>query len=47
MNDLYEKMAQELITGNEAEVKKLTQEAIDKGASAKDVLDNGLLAYET
>ncbi len=44
MNDLYEKMAQELITGNEAEVKKLTQEALDKGAVAKDVLDNGLLA---
>ena len=44
MNDLYEKMAQELIKGNEAEVKNLTQEALDKGAVAKDVLDNGLLA---
>jgi len=44
MSELLEKMAKELITGNEAEVKKLTQEAIDGGATAKDVLDNGLLA---
>ncbi len=44
MNELYEKMAKELIVGNEAEVKKLTQEAIDGGAVARDVLDNGLLA---
>ena len=32
MSELYEKMAKELIVGNEAEVKKLTQEAIDGGA---------------
>ncbi len=44
MSELYEKMAKELIVGNEAEVKKLTQEAIDGGATARDVLDNGLLA---
>jgi len=44
MSELYEKMAKELIAGNEAEVKKLTQEAIDGGAVARDVLDNGLLA---
>ena len=44
MTELYEKMAKELIVGNEAEVKKLTQEAIDGGATARDVLDNGLLA---
>ena len=44
MRGLYEKMAQELIKGNVVEVKKLTQEALDKGAAAKDVLDNGLLA---
>jgi 5-methyltetrahydrofolate--homocysteine methyltransferase len=44
MSELLEKMAKELIAGNEAEVKKLTQEAIDGGASARDVLDNGLLA---
>ncbi len=46
MSELYEKMAKELIVGNEAEVKKLTQEAIDGGAVARDVLDNGLLAYQ-
>ena len=44
MNELYEKMAQELITGNQVEVNKLTQEALDKGASAKEILDSGLLA---
>ncbi|MBW1891259.1 MAG: B12-binding domain-containing protein, partial [Deltaproteobacteria bacterium] len=44
MSELYEKMAKELIVGNEVEVKKLTQEAIDGGAPARDVLDNGLLA---
>jgi corrinoid protein of di/trimethylamine methyltransferase len=44
MSELLEKMAKELIAGNEAEVKKLTQEAIDGGASAREVLDNGLLA---
>ena len=44
MSELYEKIAKELIVGNEAEVKKLTQEAIDGGATARDVLDNGLLA---
>ena len=44
MSELLEKMAKELIAGNEAEVKKLAQEAIDGGASARDVLDNGLLA---
>ena len=44
MSELYEKMATELIAGNEAEVKKLTQDAIDGGAVAREVLDNGLLA---
>ena len=44
MSELYENMAKELIAGNEAEVKKLTQEAINAGAEARDVLDNGLLA---
>ena len=33
-----------LIAGKEAEVKTLTQEALDKGASARDILDKGLLA---
>ena len=44
MDELYEKMAQELIKGNEADVRKLTQEALDKGATAREVLDSGLLA---
>ena len=44
MSEIFEKMAIELIAGNETEVKKLTQEAIDDGASARDVLDIGLLA---
>ena len=44
MEELFEKMAQELIAGKEAEVKSLTQQALDKGASARDVLDKGLLA---
>ena len=44
MSELFEKMAKELIAGNEAEVKKLTQDAIDGGAVAREVLDNGLLA---
>jgi 5-methyltetrahydrofolate--homocysteine methyltransferase len=44
MSQLLEKIAKELIAGNEAEVKKRTQEAIGDGVSARDVLDNGLLA---
>ena len=44
MEELFEKMAEVLIAGKEAEVKNLTQEAIDKGASARDILDKGLLA---
>ena len=37
-------MASELIAGKEAEVKSLTQKALDNGISAKEILDNGLLA---
>jgi corrinoid protein of di/trimethylamine methyltransferase len=44
MDALYENMANALIAGKEDEVKKLTQEAIDKGAVAREVLDKGLLA---
>ena len=44
MEELFEKMAEKLIAGKEDEVKALTQEALDKGASARDILDNGLLA---
>jgi corrinoid protein of di/trimethylamine methyltransferase len=44
MEELLEKIAKELITGNEAEVKRLAQEALDKGANAREIIDNGLLA---
>ncbi|MBW2437289.1 MAG: corrinoid protein [Deltaproteobacteria bacterium] len=44
MEELFEKMAEVLIAGKEAEVKSLTQEALDKGAAARDILDKGLLA---
>jgi len=44
MESHYEEMAKVLIAGNESEVKKLAQEALDNGAEAKDILDNGLLA---
>jgi 5-methyltetrahydrofolate--homocysteine methyltransferase len=44
MQELYEKMAEVLIAGKMEEVKSLTQEALDKGAAARDVLDKGLLA---
>ena len=44
MEELFEKMAEKLIAGKEDEVKALTQEALDKGVSARNILDNGLLA---
>jgi len=44
MESAYEEMAKVLIAGNESEVIKLAQEALDNGAEAKDILDNGLLA---
>lgn len=44
MSNLLEELGKELISGNEVEVKKLTQEAIDAGSTAREVLDNGLLA---
>ena len=44
MEELFEKMAEVLIAGKMEEVKSLTQEALDKGAAARDVLDKGLLA---
>lgn len=44
MSNTYEEMAKALIAGNESEVKRLAQEAMDNGADAKDILDNGLLA---
>jgi corrinoid protein of di/trimethylamine methyltransferase len=44
MEELLEKMANELIAGKQDEVIKLTQEALDKGVVPKDIMDNGLLA---
>ena len=44
MEELFEKMAEVLIAGKEADVKSLTQEALDKGAAPRDILDKGLLA---
>ena len=44
MEELLEKMANELIAGKKDEVIKLAQEALDKGVAAKEILDNGLLA---
>ena len=44
MSDILEQMASVLIAGKEAEVKGLTQKALDAGISAKEILDSGLLA---
>jgi corrinoid protein of di/trimethylamine methyltransferase len=44
MEQLYEQMANALIAGKQDEVKKLSQDALDQGAGAKEILDKGLLA---
>ncbi len=44
MDKLYEEMAQVLIAGDLNGVVKMAQEALDKGAAARDVMDKGLLA---
>jgi corrinoid protein of di/trimethylamine methyltransferase len=44
MDDLFEKMAESLIAGKQDEVLKICQNALEKGATAKQILDNGLLA---
>ena len=44
MAELLEKVANALIAGKQDEVIKLTQEALDGGTAAKEILDNGLLA---
>lgn len=44
MSEILDKMASVLVAGKEAEVKALTQEALDKGINAKEIVDNGLLA---
>ena len=43
MSEVYVKMSEAMIAGNIEEEKKLTQEALDSGISAKEILDNGLL----
>jgi len=44
MGELLEKVANALIAGKQDEVIKFTQEALDGGTAAKEILDNGLLA---
>jgi 5-methyltetrahydrofolate--homocysteine methyltransferase len=44
MEALFEKLAEKLIAGKQEEVNNLAQEALDKGAAARDILDKGLLA---
>jgi 5-methyltetrahydrofolate--homocysteine methyltransferase len=44
MGELLEKMANALIAGKQDEVIKITQEALDAGTEAKEILDDGLLA---
>ncbi|WP_455365891.1 B12-binding domain-containing protein, partial [Kaarinaea lacus] len=44
MEALFEKLAERLIAGKLDEVKELSQQALDQGASARDVIDKGLLA---
>jgi len=43
MSELYGKMSEALISGDIEGIKKLTQEALDGGVSAKEILDKGLL----
>ncbi|MBW2037276.1 MAG: corrinoid protein [Deltaproteobacteria bacterium] len=44
MSELLGKIAESLMDGNIEEVRKLTQEAVEAGASPQDILDKGLLA---
>ena len=44
MDALLEKIAERLIVGKIDEVKELSQQALDQGASARDIIDKGLLA---
>jgi methanogenic corrinoid protein MtbC1 len=44
MSDLLQTISESLITGQIGEVAKLTQEAVDQGKEAQDILENGLLA---
>jgi corrinoid protein of di/trimethylamine methyltransferase len=44
MEALFEKIAERLIVGKIDEVKELSQQALDQGASPRDIIDKGLLA---
>jgi corrinoid protein of di/trimethylamine methyltransferase len=44
MEALFEKIAERLMAGKIDEVKELSQQALDEGASARDIIDKGLLA---
>ncbi len=43
MSELYGKMSEVLIVGNIEEIKKLTQQALDEGNNADEILEKGLL----
>jgi 5-methyltetrahydrofolate--homocysteine methyltransferase len=43
MSELYGKMSEVLISGGIEEIKKLTQQALDEGSEAPDILSQGLL----
>jgi 5-methyltetrahydrofolate--homocysteine methyltransferase len=43
MADIYEDLSKSVMTGDLTGAKRLTQEALDQGFKAKDVLDKGLL----
>ncbi len=43
MSELYGKMSEVLIAGNIEEIKKLTQQALDEGNQADEILEKGLL----
>ena len=44
MSEFYGKMSEVLISGGIEEIKKLTQQALDEGVAASEVLSQGLLA---
>ena len=44
MEALFEKIAERLMVGKIDEVKELSQQALDQGASPRDIIDKGLLA---
>ena len=44
MEAIFEKIAERLIVGKIDEVKELSQQALDQGATPRDIIDKGLLA---